>query len=168
MRRDPRYPSQPAGDNPAGRTRGALYRTPVQFITQTLALNQPIPTTMDSAPTIGPSRPFSREDTHQAAADYLQRVAVSAFSGADRSSFIPNVSTTMSHLPPSIAVRVAFETARGSGSVDDSVRFHFEHPARHVPLSHLPPVDETNLTGVTDTPLPVKPPRVFQSGPSSA
>ena len=74
----------------------------------------------------------------------------------------------MFHLPPSVAVRDVFSTAKGSESFHDKVRFHSEHPARHVSLSHLPPLDETNLTAVTDTSLPVKPPCVFQSGPSSA
>ena len=166
MWRDPRYPTQPAGENPADRTRGALYRTPLQSMPQTSVFEQPIPTTLYSAPTTGPSPP-SREKTHQAAADHLQTIAVSAPSGADRSSFIPNVSTTMSHVPPSVAVRDAFETARGSESFDHSVRFQYEQTAGHSPLSHLPPVVETNLTEVTDTPLFVKPPFVFQSGLSS-
>ena len=118
-----------------------MYRTPVQSIPQTLVIDQQIPTTLDSPPTTRPSRPSSREKTRQTAADYLQTVSVSAPSGADHSSFIPNVSTTISHLPPSVEVRDAFDKARGSESFDDSVRFHSKHPACHSSPSHFPPVD---------------------------
>ena len=74
----------------------------------------------------------------------------------------------MSQLHTSVAFKESIETARGGEPFDDPVQLYPRQPIHQSPLSHLQPVKETNLIGVSDTPLPVKPHCVFQSGSSSA
>ena len=72
MKRHLLYQKQPSGDNPAGNTHGAHYKTFSRSVAT--ALDQPIFYTLDSAPTTCPSRPPSREKATETAAAYLQRV----------------------------------------------------------------------------------------------
>ena len=71
----------------------------------------------------------------------------------------------MSQLHTSVAFRESLETARGGVPIDDLVQFPPRQPIHQSPLGHLQPVEETNLTAVSDTPLPVKKPRVFRVAP---
>ena len=73
----------------------------------------------------------------------------------------------MFQLHTSFAFRESLETASGGDPFDYSVQFLPRKTIFQSSLSRIQPVNETNLTAVSDTPLPVKPPRVFQSRSSS-
>ena len=175
MKRDLYYPSQRAGYNPAGTTRGALYRTPIQssaFLASTLDHN--IPAGLDSAPMTGPSHIYFCAMTTPAATVYPQTADCIATTGAEYSRPIPSIPPTSvtlaisSHLPTPVAQRDKFEMAIDGKSLGGAVLNPYHQSIRQSPHSYLRPVDDTNLSAVSDTPLPVKLPRVFHSGSSSA
>ena len=58
--------------------------------------------------------------------------------------------------------------AKDGESLGGAVLNPFHQSIRQSPHSYLRPVDDTNLSAVSDTPLPVKLPRNFHSGSSSA
>ena len=174
MKRDLYYPSQPAGYNPAGTTLGALYRTPIQssaFLASTL--DHSIPASLDSAPMTGPSHIYFRAMTSPAATVYPQTADCTATTGAEYSRPIPSVPATsvtletFSHLPTPVAQRDKFEMAKDGESLGGPVLFFSHQSIRQSPQSHLRSAGETIFISVSDTPLQVKSPRVFQSGPLS-
>ena len=84
IKRDLYYPSQLAGYNPTGTTRGALYRTPIQssaFLASTL--DHSIPAGLDSAPMTGPSHIHFSAMTTPAATVYPQTAYCTATTGAE-------------------------------------------------------------------------------------
>ncbi len=177
MKRDLYYPSQPAGYNPAGTTRGALHRTPIQssaFLASTL--DHSIPAGLDSAPMTGPSHIPIRAMTTPAETVYPQTADCTATTGAEYFRPIPSIPPTRvtlaisSHLPTPVAQRDKFEMAKDGESLGGAVLNSFHQSILQSPYSYLRlnTVDDTNLSAVSDTPLPVKLPRVFHSGSSSA
>ena len=174
MKRELDYPLQPAGYNPAGTTRGALYKTPIQssaFLAS--ILDQGILAGLDSVPMTGPSHIHIRAMTTPAETIYPQTADCTATTGAEYFRPIPSVPATsvtlaiFSHLPIPVAQRDKFEMAKDGESLGGPVQFFSHQSIRQSPYSHLRSADETIFISVSDTPLQVKSPRVFQSGPLS-
>ena len=175
MKRDLYYPLQPAGYYLAGTIRGAFNKIAIQssaFFSSTL--DHSIPAGLDSAPMTGPLHNQFRAMTTPAATVYPQTADCTATTGAEYSWPIPSIPPTSatlaisSHLPIPVAQRDKFEMAKDGKSLGGAVLNPFQQFIRQSPHSYLRPVDDTNLSAVSDTPLSVKLPRVFPIGSSSA
>ena len=175
IKRDLNYPSQPVGYNPAGTTRGALNKTPIQssaFIAETI--DQSNSYGLDSAPMTGSSHIPFRAMTSPAATVYPQTAVCTVTTNAEYSRPIPStqgISITLapsSHLPTPVGQRDKFEIAKNGKSLGGAVLYLYDQSIRRSPHSYLWPVHDTHLSSLSNTPLPVKLPRVFYSGSSTA
>ena len=176
MSRDPRRPSQPAGDNPAGRTGCSLYKAHGQSPHPTRVLmstfDQSVPTAPVFLQSSGPSHALARTPT-AAAAQYQLPVSTAtvsvdhlrlAFGDAGTSG----QQTTIPQASTSVAFRDNFGTLSGGEAPDSPFgphSFSLSHfPARE---SRNPREFGQNLTVKSDTAGPQKQPHGFNSGPSS-
>ena len=130
MKRHFDFPSQPAGYNHAGTTRGGLHKAPIQssaFLASTLS--QSIPAGLDSDPMTGPFHIYFRAMTSSAAPVFPQTADSTAATVATTEYFetILNISptsvtlTTSSCLPTPVAQQDKFKMAKDGKSLGGAV-----------------------------------------------
>ena len=160
MSRDPLRPSQPAGDNPAGRTRGSFYKAHVQSPHSTRDLmstvDQSGPAAIVFLQSTGPSHALARTPS-AAAAQYQLSVSTAtvsvdhlrlAFGDADKSEH----QTTIPQATTSVTFRDNFGTLSGNEAPDSPSGLHSFSPL-HSPAreSRKPRKFDQILTAKSDT-----------------
>ena len=188
-RQNPRRPTEPAGDNPEGRTRGFHFKIPSQSSAscgKTFSSYQSQPMAFYTATMTGPSHPQDGANTTSAAATYLQAVASSAISDAGTHRLATNVPAASGLNALGALFRTPVTQRETREAPKDFVR-HSDpggsataHQVRHfsprLRLQHSPDsiLDrprrsrERDLTVVSDSPRNASPSRGTRAAPSAA
>ena len=163
MSRDPRRPSQPAGYNLAGRTRGSFYKANDQspYSTRVLmsTLEQSVPVAPVFLQSSGPSHALGRTPSADAAQYQLPfstaTVSVDHLRLAIGDADTSELQTTIPQAPTSVAFRDNFGTLSGDEASDSPSGLHSFSPL-HSPAreSRKPRKFDQFLTAKSDTPGP--------------